>query len=342
MTVDSDIKAIIKQEFAKFHKEMKEELTKFNMEIMQALIESKFKDTEKEKGADGVGSIIDPSQESKPKKITKAEAKVTAKTEARVKAEARAIRFEALAKAEDSAAAEARIKASKAKASAFASFLKAERERHKSSPKVIKATIKDINVKSKGDSTHVNHQGVISRKMVVDSTELCSKWDGISVTNLVVLPNKELESKVILPVKDDCIKATNLVIKPSNLNVDSKMASSLQGDSTPATNLGDNPKVVEGEGDKPYFDMDCTPDTYTGVMPRKLEVDSIELCPENDSTPARDLGLIFKEVEGGVEPYSNETVFFLCSKTSDKERLINRQCLEKMFLKLESQFECNF
>ena len=34
-----------------------------------------------------------------------------------------------------------------------------------------------------------------------------------------------------------------------------------------------------------------------------MKVDSIELCPEKDSTPARDLELIFKEVEG--EPYSS-------------------------------------
>ena len=88
--------------------------------------------------------------------------------------------------------------------------------------------------------------------------------------------NRELESKETSPIRD-VTKATNLVIKPSNLNMNSKVASSLQGDSTPATNLGDNPKEVEGEGDKPYFDIDCTPDTYTGVMPRKFKVDSIEL-----------------------------------------------------------------
>ena len=254
MTVDSDIKAIIKQEFAKFHKEMKEELTKFNMEIMQALIESKFKDTEKEKGADGVGSIIDPSQESKPKKITKAEAKVTAKTEARVKAEARAIRFEALAKAEDSAAAEARIKASKAKASAFASFLKAERERHKSSPKVIKATIKDINVKSKGDSTPVNHQGVMSRKMVVDSTEFCSEGDGISVTNLVVIPNKEVDSKVALPVLGDNTSIRVFPCAVENAGKNGKIAA--------ATNLPFSPVIcmdmasIEPKFVTPYNDYD--------------------------------------------------------------------------------------
>ena len=63
-------------------------------------------------------------------------------------------------------------------------FLQAERMRHKSSLKAVKVTIEDINVKSKGGSTPVNHQGVMSFKMEADGTELCSEGDGISATNL--------------------------------------------------------------------------------------------------------------------------------------------------------------
>jgi hypothetical protein len=48
---------------------------------------------------------------------------------------------------------EARIAASKAKAAAFASFLKTEREKNKPGSKFIKANIDDMRVRSKGDST---------------------------------------------------------------------------------------------------------------------------------------------------------------------------------------------
>ena len=89
MTVDSDIKSL-KQDLAKLQREvqdinenikvniqealrsykdtMQEDFTKINqnMESMQSLIENKFKEAEKEKRTDGVDSIIDQAQESKP------------------------------------------------------------------------------------------------------------------------------------------------------------------------------------------------------------------------------------------------------------------------------------
>ena len=120
------------------------------------------------------------------------------------------------------AEAEARIEASKAKAARFASFLKAEREKHKSGPKFT--------------------------------------------------------------------KDANLVIKPSNLYVKSKGISLLQEDSTPATKLGVNSKEVES----------------VGVMPSKVEVKSVELCSEKDSTPAFDSGVLPSKVE--------EISVELCSK----------------------------
>ena len=76
-------------------------------------------------------------------------------------------------------------------------------------------------------------------------------------------------------------KDANLVIKPSNLYVESKVTSLLQEDSTPATKLGVNSKEVES----------------VGVMPSKVEVESVELCSEKDSTPATTLQDNSKEVE---------------------------------------------
>ena len=124
---------------------------------------------------------------------------------------------------------EARIAASKAKAAAFATFLKTQREKNKSGPKFIKANIADTKVKSKGDST-------------------------------------------------------------------------------PATNLGDNPREVENGGVEYYSVKDSSPATNPGVMLRKVK--GVELCSQGDSIPVNPLEVGPNKVECCSKGDSVE----LCSK----------------------------
>jgi hypothetical protein len=131
-------------------------------------------------------------------------------------------------------------------------------------------------------------------------------------------------------------------------------------DSSPATNLGDNPRVVENGSVEHYSDKDSSPATNSGVMPKgdctlatnlgdnskEVESDSVEHYSVKDSAPATSIGVISKGLSLGSKDYTEISFFvdsqgfFVYSRNSDKELLVDRKYLEEKFLKLERHFEC--
>ena len=160
---------------------------------------------------------------------------------------------------------DARIAASRAKAAAFASFLKNEREKNKSRLKFIRGNIEHIRVQSKGDSTLATNLGDNPREVENGGVGQYYDKDSSPASNLGDNP-REVENGGVEHYSDK--------------------------DSSPAYNLGDHPREVENDGVEHYSVKDSSPAPNPGVMTSKVEMKSVELYSEKDSTPVSSLGVI--------------------------------------------------